>query len=433
MGLGVCSNYLGMNGKGLVGQPVIEAIYSLETLLLRAKKCVILARNIALNAPMVKRASIATIVRKLLAGSRWIAEMSTITTRADFLACFEGCAGDAVPYAADLTLWLDWQRTRGTLPTEWRDYTPRQIAAALGTPLWQPVRPWHLETPGIEVIHEERENERTVRYRTAVGELRANWVLGPDGDWWQSAYLVKTAADIPAARQLVAAHKYVLEPAAWQDEAAQDVIPVIELPKTPYSELLHTWIGWNEGVLLLMGEEREQLLELLEVMETQYRELVVTLARLPGTLALAPDNLDGQFITPTAFREHMAGTYRFVAEVLHAQGKRLIVHLGGMGRHLLRGLADAGVDSIAGVAGPPQSDTPLPLARERVGSLVTLWGGIPQDYLVADQPEEELRKVVEEVVQLARADGRMIVGVADRVPVHAELRRLRALAEMVQA
>ncbi|MGC8879745.1 MAG: uroporphyrinogen decarboxylase family protein [Anaerolineae bacterium] len=359
-----------------------------------------------------------------------------ITTRAEFLACFEGCAGDTVPYVADLTLWLDWQRSRGTLPAEWQDYTPRQIAEMLGTPLWQPVRPWRLEMPDVEVIREEREGERSLRYRTAAGELQARWTLGPDGDWWQSEYLIKTAADLPAARQLVTAYRYVLDAAAWQpwqDEAAQDVILALELPKTPYSELLHTWIGWSEGFMLLAGDEREPLLELLDIMEAQYRELVVALAHLPGALVLAPDNLDGQFITPTAFREHMANTYRFTTETLHAQGKRLIVHLGGMGRHLLRGLADAGVDGIEGVAGPPQSDTPLPLAREKVGPSVVLWGGIPQDYLLATQPEEELRKAVVEAVQWARADGRVILGVADRVPAQADWRRLRILAEMVRA
>lgn len=357
--------------------------------------------------------------------------MSPITTRTDLFACFEGGAKDTVPYVADLTLWLNWHHSHGTLPAEWHGYTPRQIAAVLGTPLWQPLRPWRLEMPGIKVIQEERENERSLHYHTEAGALRARWMLGPDGEWWQSEYLIKAATDLPAARQLVTAHRYVLDAAAWQDEAAQDVIPVIELPKTPYSELVHTWIGWDEGLLLLMGDEREQLLELLEIMEVRYRELVVALARLPGTLAWTPDNLDGQFITPTAFREHMANTYRFTAETLHAHGKRLIVHLGGMGRHLLRGLADAGVDGIEGVAGPPQSDTPLPLAREQVGPSVMLWGGIPQDYLLSTQPEESFRRVVGEAIRLARADGRMILGVADRVPVHAELSRLRTLPEMV--
>ncbi len=362
--------------------------------------------------------------------------MARMTTRADVLACFAGDAKGTVPYVADLTLWLEWHSTRGTLPAEWQGRSPREIARALGTPLWQVVRPWRAEMPDVEVIREEREGERILRYRTAGGELRARWSLGPDGDWWQNEYPIKTAADLPAAGLAIAARRYVPDVAAWQpwqEETAQDVIPVIELPKTPYSELLHTWLGWDEGLLLLLGNERDQVLELLEMMEAQYRELVAVLARLPGTLVLAPDNLDGQFITPRAFRQHMADSYCFTAETLHAQGKRLVVHLGGMGRHLLAGLADAGVDGIEGVAGPPQSDTPLPLAREKTSPSVVLWGGIPQDYLLATQPEENFRQAVEETVQLAHTDARVIVGVADRVPVQADPGRLLALAEMVHA
>lgn len=352
----------------------------------------------------------------------------------DFLACFDGCAPAAPRYVADLTVWLDWHTGRGTLPAEWQAFTPARIARELGTPLWWPVRPWRLETPGVEVITTERDTERSVRYVTAAGEVTARWSLGPDGDWWQVEYPLKSAADLPAARWLVESRTFVVDATAWrseQAEAADEVIPAIELPKTPYSDLLHTLLGWSEGLMLLMGDERAAILDLLVVLEARYRSLVDELARLPGALALAADNLDGQFIPPTAFRQHMAESYRLTAEAMHAHGKRLIVHLGGVGRHLLPLLAAAGVDGIEGVAGPPQSDTPLDIAREKAGASVLLWGGIPQDYLLATQPESDFRAAVAEAVRLARADARVLLGVADRVPVAADLRRLRDLPAII--
>lgn len=302
--------------------------------------------------------------------------------------------------------------------------------------MWWPVRPWRLETPGVEVITTEQGGERTVRYVTAAGELTARWSVGPDGDWWQIEHPLKSAADLPAVRQLVEARVFAVDAATWapwQADTAHDVIAAIELPKTPYSDLLHTLLGWSDGLMLLMGDEREPILELLAVLEARYRALIEDLARLPGALVLAPDNLDGQFVPPAAFRQHMAESYRLTAEVLHAQGKRLIVHLGGMGKHLLALLAAAGVDGIEGVAGPPQSDTPLDAARERAGWPILLWGGIPQDYLLATQPDSEFRAAVGEAVQLARADGRVVLGVADRVPVDADLSRLRALTDLISA
>ncbi len=102
-----------------------------------------------------------------------------------------------------------------------------------------------------------------------------------------------------------------------------------------------------------------------------------------------------------------------------------------MGKHLLALLAATGVDGIEGVAGPPQSDTPLDLARARAGAGVLLWGGIAQDYLLPAQPETDFRAAVEQAARLARRDGRIVLGVADRVPVDAELSRLRAVPEIV--
>jgi hypothetical protein len=351
----------------------------------------------------------------------------------DFLARFDGCPQSAVRYVADLTLWLDWHRGRGTLPAAWQAHTPARIARELGTPLWWPVRPWRLDTPGVEVVTAEHDGERTVRYVTAAGELMARWSLGPDGDWWQMEYPVKSAADLPAARLLVEARTYTIEAELWQPDAADDTIAAIELPRAPYSDLLHTLLGWSDGLMLLLGDEREAILDLLAVLEAGYRGLVDDLARLPGALALAPDNLDGQFIPPTTFRQHMAESYHLTAEAMHAHGKRLIVHLGGVGRHLLPLLAAAGVDGIEGVAGPPQSDTPLDIAREKAGASVLLWGGIPQDYLLATQPETDFRAAVAEAVRLARLDGRVVLGVADRVPVDADLSRLRDLPAIIDA
>ena len=39
-------------------------------------------------------------------------------------------------------------------------------------------------------------------------------------------------------------------------------------------------------------------------------------------------------------------------------------------------LAEAGVDGVEGIAGPPQSDITLAEARQLAGPGITLWGGI---------------------------------------------------------
>ena len=151
----------------------------------------------------------------------------------------------------------------------------------------------------------------------------------------------------------------------------------------PYSDLLHTMLGWGEGLMLLMGEGRPMLLEMLGLLEEKLAALTAQIAGLAGDVLLAPDNLDGQYISPRVFREQMAESYRRTAEAAHAQDKRLVVHAGGPVRRLLPLLAAAGVDVVEGVAPPPQSDATLAEARAAAGPDLILWGGIPQDLLLA--------------------------------------------------
>jgi hypothetical protein len=338
------------------------------------------------------------------------------------------------PFLPDLTLWYRWHRQRGTLPQAWRDLSLVEVAQALGVTGWVVEHPWRLEHAGITVTTTTDAGRRVIRYETPDGVLTAQWSLGPDGDWWQTEYPVKTVEDLPAAHAVVAARRYVLDgdsPShAMQSSAA---IVGIELPMRPYSDILHTLLGWGEGLMLLKGEGAPIVAEMLAMLEEKLRELAAKLANLPGDVLYAPDNLDGQYISPRSFREHMTASYRHSAEAAHAHSKRLVVHAGGPVRRLLPLLAEAGVDVVEGVAPPPQADASLVEARAAAGSDLVLWGGIAQDYLLPGREQAEFEAVVSEATRQASQDGRVILGVADRVPADADLDRLRALPALIAA
>ena len=364
-----------------------------------------------------------------------------------------------LPYLPDLTLWHKWHQSRGTLPEAWRSYSLAQVAEALGVSAWIVEHPWRVEHVGITVASEKVQGERIIRYETSAGTLTARWSLGPDGDWWQTEYPVKTLEDLAAAREVVAARTYVVEPGGSADserasggvgesangESANDesrltfhvsrttqsAILALELPMRPYSDLLHTMLGWGEGLMLLMGEGRPMLMEMLGLLEEKLAGLTDQIAGLAGDVLLAPDNLDGQYISPRVFREQMAESYRRTADATHAQGKLLVVHAGGPVRRLLPLLAQAGVDVVEGVAPPPQSDATLAEARAAAGPDLILWGGIPQDLLLPERDESEFEAVVKEAAIQAAQDGRTIVGIADRVPVNADIARLQAMSRLI--
>jgi hypothetical protein len=239
-------------------------------------------------------------------------------------------------YVPDLTLWYSWHRRQGTLPGSCRRCSLAQIARTMGVPAWVTVRPWRIETQDVEIETVEDDRERVTRSVTSAGTLTARWSVGPDRDWWQTEYPAKTVEDLSTALQLVRARSYVIdagELAELRTEIGEDGILALELPQQPYSDLLHSYLGWGEGLMLLADGE-DLVAEILETLASKLRHLVEQVAHLPADIVLAPDNLDGQFISPPAFQRYMADGYRHTVKVLHERAKSLVVQVGGpMVRH----------------------------------------------------------------------------------------------------
>jgi hypothetical protein len=353
-----------------------------------------------------------------------------MTYQAEILERFTEDGREGILYLPDLTLWYDHHNARGTLPEKWDGYSLPQITREMNVPTWLATAPYRTETPGVEIVTTEQGGERVVRTQTRAGSLLARWTLGPDGDWWQVEYPVKNADDLNAVLELAEARTYVLQSAELKHQQAlvgEDGVVAIEIPRRPYSDLLHEFLGWGEGLFFLSDPRVEQV---NRVLDAELQRFVQEVVELPGTLVLSPDNLDGQFVTPRAYQQYLADSYAHTVDLLDEHGKRLVVHIGGPIRHLVAPLAEAGVCGLEGIAGAPQSDMTLTEAREATGPRTTLWGGIPQDYLLGTHDWSEFEATVMGAARDARKDGRMILGVADRIPVNSELSRLEAIPEL---
>jgi len=116
---------------------------------------------------------------------------------------------------------------------------------------------------------------------------------------------------------------------------------------------------------------------------------------------------------------------------LHRSGSYLWVHIGGISKHLLPLLAGSGIDGLAGISGPPQSDASLPEARKATSPDMTLWGGIPQDYVMPMVDMSLLIDSIEAAKAFAAIDPRTIIGIADHVPVEAEFSRLKEISHRI--
>ncbi len=334
----------------------------------------------------------------------------------------------------DLGLWYRYHHRRQTLPKGLEGASQAEVCRELGVPAFVAVPAYRLALDGAEVVTEEADGERVVTSHTADGSLVARWTLMPDGEWWQTEYPVKSADDLPAARALLEARRYVADSGEWRRtdaEVGEDGVVALELPRRPFSEVLHTLLGWSDGLMLLMGSERPAIVEMLDLLEAKVQACVESIAAGPGSVAHSPDNLDGSFVSPRIFADHLARSYSLAAETLSVGRKRLVVHAGGPASRLLGPLAAAGVAAVEGVSGPPQGDSPLAEARRLAGPDLCLWGGIPQDYLLAEAAPGDLEGAVRDAIQQSGDDGRVLIGVADQVPAGATLAGLRRLGELV--
>lgn len=346
---------------------------------------------------------------------------------------FIDTSNDTPLYLPNLTLWYSWQTNQGTMPERWAGMTLPQICADLGVPAWDVARSYVLDPGNATIETEEADGKRVNHYRAASGTLVDRWELGPDGDWWQTEYAVKNADDLAILLEIVLERSYRLD-TSWLVER-QNLIGAsglvgMELPRRPFSQVFLEWLGWGDG-LMLLWDAPDLIDQILGVLETKIQALVAELAEVEGSIVMSPDNLDAQFISPPFFAQYLAASYRQSAELLHEQNKILLVDTGGPVRKLLKPLADCGVDGVQGVSGPPQCDATLAEARELTGPDFTLWGGIPQDALLADFPVSQFEAVVKQAAVEACETGRAIIGVADRVPTLTDIGRLRAIPKLI--
>ena len=362
--------------------------------------------------------------------------INSMNQKQNILSRFQaGQLSDPV-FMPDLTLWYKWHKARNTLPGKYKRHTMVEIAQVLGCPVWNPLRPWRMNNPGVDIIEEKSDNEKVIRYKTPERELTERWEIGRDGDWWQVEYPIKGMDDLSAARTVVQSRRYELDPDIIPNLSREEVkkhVIVLELPMQPYADLLHNFLGWGEGLMLLMGQGKAPLTEMMVLMEEKRLAILEEIAALPGDLALAADNLDGQYISPPIFKDHLQESYEKTAEMFHNHGKKLMVHVGGPGRHLFPLLVQAGMDGVQGVSGPPQSNATLQEARAVSGPDFTLWGGIPQDLLIPTYTESELMESIQEVIAHVGQDNRMIIGIADRVPVDCDFSRLQTVIKLIAA
>ena len=364
-----------------------------------------------------------------------------MTRKEEILTVFQGLGenlSQSTVFLPDLIIWYNWHSRQGTLPKDFIGMSLEDTCRALGVPIWNTCRSWKLENSEVEVDHFREEGKRVTQYKYGERTLRAVWTKGPDGDWWQTEYPVKTVDDLEVIKAYVEGRTFKMqtgELSSMLDKTGEDGIVAPQLPPRAFSWLMLELLGWSEGLMVLMDGEKE-IGELVTLADSQIRDFTRTMAdqlRKEGVrIYLSPDNLDGMFVSPGYFEQYLAGGYQAVSRILHDQDSFLMVHGGGPLGRILEQIGQSGIDCMAGVCGPPQGDTLLEDARNKVGDSTILWGGIPQDYLIEITPNEDFERNTREIVRSYSGDALSITGIADHVSIDTDISRLKRTVEIIE-
>lgn len=342
---------------------------------------------------------------------------------------FSAVAHERPVFLPDLRIWYEWQKMQNTMPARWHGTSLDDLCRDLSIPIWRSVRPWQVDST-YPVTTSEEGGERTTTMEVNGTVITSRWTRGPDGDWWQSEYPAKSVDDLHAVLAYVESRRYQVDSVVTEESLAEvgdDGVVMVDLPARPFSWLMLEMLGWSDGLMLLLDAEAI-VAKVVETAEQQLQQLVAELAGSRATLFYSPDNLDGQFVSPSYFSEYLSESYAKSSQMLHEQGKRLLVHAGGPVRMLLEPIAEVEIDAVVGVCGPPQGDSPIAEAREKAGSNLVLIGGVPQDNLLPSVDPAELGRSIDRMLADSADDPRIIASIADHVPIDADMERLETAA-----
>ncbi|HOE62209.1 MAG TPA: uroporphyrinogen decarboxylase family protein [Candidatus Sumerlaeota bacterium] len=353
------------------------------------------------------------------------------------LDVLKGQKPDRLPWFADLSWWRLGEKSAGTLAPNF-DGEPegyvnlhRTLCAGLYLPLVWPYRV-KIDCPQKT---ERKGNCEFYIYETPLGTLTETHLLMPEAATW--AYgerLLKSAADIPALRYFIEAHQFEdarEDPDRWNDAYGEAGLPVVWVPRSPLSRMF-VEIAGVETTVFALYENPEEMNALFDLMRSMDDEPYKYAAATKCDLVMIADNLSSEIVSPSLFRKHSLEYYSARIRQLHESGKYVLAHIDGALRGLLPILNESGLDAAEGVTPAPVGDVSPEELRSVAGEGMILWGGIPGALFSPAHSDEEFLKYARRYAEIARADGRMILGVGDQVPPGADLRRVRMVAEICE-
>ena len=241
-------------------------------------------------------------------------------------------------------------------------------------------RPCHVESiSNVEIVTKSEPNTLIRTYHTPVGSVTEvlrhgiGYGLGfmasarYGRDWKGVAprrkeFIVKSPEDYKVLKFIAENIRYTPYYYPVEDQMrrlGEDGIVVTTLPYDPLQRLLLEWVGWRR-LYTDLAKDRETVEEIYEIVEKKYEEELFPIAAdSPSEVIVYGGNIDSILVSPSLFEKYHLPSYAKCAEILHAKGKILDVHMDGRLKALAELIAKSKVDLVEAFTPTPMGDLPI--------------------------------------------------------------------------
>jgi len=390
-----------------------------------------------------------------------------MTHKDRILMAARGEMPDVLPYVPRFDLWYNANKYRGTLPPQYKDMGPDDIARAEG---------WALHKVVPELLKVEREEDNLYRALGLYGLKECGYKIRfsrnvevrkeRSEDCLKVEYhtpkgVISTVEVITQEmREAGATITWVEQKAIKSVEDYQKLALLFqEVEVVPDYERYLQWkhqVGEN-GVAVLMGtfaaspmhhiqrdlmdatkffyeyhDHHREMKELAESLEVVYEKILKVVCDSPAEMVLWGANYDDMITYPPYFEKEILPWLKRASAALEAKGKLLLCHCDGENQGLLELIRISGIHVAEAVCPSPMTKVPIEEYYKRWSENLTIWGGIPQSLLLQETASDaDLESYLDHFFRAVAPGRRLIVGIADTTPPNAVFDRLRRIGERV--
>jgi len=173
-------------------------------------------------------------------------------------------------------------------------------------------------------------------------------------------------------------------------------------------------------------QEVEELMEVLHQRNlTYYRDLVQS----PAEVIISYENTSTTLHSPRLYRKYAGPCLDAYADIVHAAGKLLLVHMCGKLWGMRETLSGAHYDGMTDIAPPPTGDLWLDDAKKAWPDKIVT-GGVDSTVFVSTD-QDLVRKTVGSLIERMKPYGGIMLGSADATPHGARVQNFRLIRELV--